>query len=360
MKPLPEVPRCPFCYHRIEQPRELKERKIIEFPLGMCTYCGAVYAYDATGHNMGAAFIEALLFACNEDDYLAFSLSYGDDYTDAVIEKYDLTTHAITPEKTFEERYIRGALIFVKLKEDYQEVNKEVIKERLKNTLPITKTRMRSHKFSKEKVKEYVSNNNIEELISLSKEDSRVINELQRLLYTPDETLRWKVINLTAKVCKSISENRPDIVSKFLSRLLQDASYPGASAWGALESAGAIISTNIELFDEFSPALLSFLNTNEPRKDVIWAIGKIASVNREPVKYAFRRLTSLLSNKDPEIRGYAVWALGNIGYSDVIEDIRKLLHDDEIINICRDIEIESLSISQLASEALNKIKNRNE
>ena len=60
-----EEPRCPFCYHIIEQPKELQSRKIVEFPLGVCGYCGVVYVYDTTGHNMGAAFIEALLFACN-------------------------------------------------------------------------------------------------------------------------------------------------------------------------------------------------------------------------------------------------------------------------------------------------------
>lgn len=356
MKPLPEVPRCPFCYHRIEQPRELKERKIIEFPLGVCEYCGAVYAYDATGHNRGAAFIEALLFACNEDDYLAFSLSYGDDYDDAVIEKYDLISHTITPENTYQERYIRGALIFVKLKDQYQEITKDKIKERIKNSIPVLKTKLRSEKFSKEKVKEYVFSNNTEELISLSKEDSRVINELQRMLYTPDETLRWKVINIISQVCESISDYRPDIVSKFLSRLIQDASYPGASAWGALETAGAIISTNISLFEEFSPALLSFLNINEPRKDVIWAIGKIASISREPVKYAFRRLEALISNNDPEIRGYAIWTLGNMGYEDIIEEIEKHLNDNVAIKICRDSELESITISQLANEAIMKLK----
>jgi hypothetical protein len=90
MKALPEEPRCPFCRRIIDQPMELLKRKIVEFPLGLCAHCGAVYAYDATGHNLGAAFIEALLFACNEDDDLAFSLSYGEDYADAIMGNYDI------------------------------------------------------------------------------------------------------------------------------------------------------------------------------------------------------------------------------------------------------------------------------
>jgi hypothetical protein len=111
MKASPEEPRCPFCYHEIEQPKELPSRKIVEFPIGVCEHCGVVYAYDVTGHNMGAAFIEALLFACNDDDYLAFSLSHGEDYTDAVVGNYDIITHTIVPEKIYNERFVRGVLI---------------------------------------------------------------------------------------------------------------------------------------------------------------------------------------------------------------------------------------------------------
>ena len=139
MATVPEEPRCPFCYSAIEPPRELPQRKVLEFPIGACSYCGAVYAYDTTGHNMGAAFIEALLFACNEDDYLAFSLSHGTDYTDAVIGNYDIVTHTVAPDRVYHDRYVRGALVFVKLFDQFHEATSEKVKEKLKYTTPITK-----------------------------------------------------------------------------------------------------------------------------------------------------------------------------------------------------------------------------
>jgi len=252
MKASPEEPRCPFCYYKIEQPKELHSRKIVEFPLGLCKQCGAVYAYDTTGHNMGAAFIEALLFACNEDDYLAFSLSHGDDYTDAVVGNYDIVTHAVVPEKIYNERFVRGVLIFVKLFGQFQEATEEKVKEKFKAIQPIVKTRLRSEKFSKEIVRQYVLENRKEDLVSLAEEDSRVINELKRMLYTPDEHLRWKVIDLLGEASRRVGEKRPDIISKLVSNLLQSAASPGASAWGSLEAVGAIISSNPALFGEFT------------------------------------------------------------------------------------------------------------
>jgi hypothetical protein len=356
MRASPEEPRCPFCYYNIEQPKELKERKPVEFPLGVCEHCGAVYVYDVTGHNMGAAFIEALLFACNYDDYLAFSLSYGEDYVDAVIGQYDITMHKIMSGKIYEDRYIRGVLIFVKLIQEFQEIAGEKVKKRIETALPVPeKKKLRSEKFSKEKVQNYVSDNNLAELIALAEEDSRVLSELQRMLYTPDENLRWRIIEIIGQVCRNVGDKRPDIISKFLSRLLENAKYPGASAWGALEAGGTIISTNPDLFGEYSEAVLSFLTDKNYWKEVTWAIGKIASAKPNLVRYAFRALSSFLGDTDPTLRGYAAWALGELRYNDVIKALKELETDENKISIYKEGRLQELTVSQLAEEALQKI-----
>jgi hypothetical protein len=355
MEASPDEPRCPFCYYRIEQPKELPSRKVVEFPLGVCGHCGAVYAYDATGHNMGAAFVEASLFACNDDETLAFSLSYGDDYTDAVVGNYDIVTHAITPEKICNDRYVRGVLLFIRLIDHIHAATEQKVREKSKTLTPINKTAIRSERFSKEIVRRYALENRREELIALAAEDDRVLNELQRMLYTPDETLRWQIIDMLGDVSQKVSERRPDLVSKLLSRLLQNAASPGTSAWGALESVGVIISKDTGLFGEFSPTLLSFLHQKHLRKEVAWAIGKIAASDPQSVKYAFRTLRSFLADEDSILRGYAAWALGNLGYDDVIEDLRNLLSDDERLSIFRDSALEEKTVSQLAREAIVKL-----
>jgi len=355
MKASPEEPRCPFCYHKIEEPKELTSRKIVEFPLGLCEQCGAVYAYDTTGHNMGAAFIEALLFSCNEDDYLAFSLSYGDDYTDAVIGNYDIVTHTIVPEKIYDERFVRGVLIFIKLFGQFQEATEGKVKEKFKAIQPIVKTKLRSEKFSKEIVRQYVLENREEDLVSLAEEDSRVINELQRMLYTPDEHLRWKIIDLLGEVSGRVGEKRPDIISKLAKNLLQSAASPGASAWGSLEAMGAIISSNPSLFGEFTKPLLSFISQQNLWKEVTWAIGKIAIADPALAKFAFRGLASLLDNPDPVLRGYASWALGNIGFDGVLGQLKAIETDENKLTLWRDGDLQEVTVGQLAREAILKL-----
>jgi hypothetical protein len=349
-------PRCPFCHHIFEQPRELKERKFREFPIGVCEHCGAVYAYDATGHNQGAAFLEALLFACNYDDYLAFSLSAGEDYIDAVIENYDPVSHKVIPGRSFKDRSVRGVLIFVKLNPEFREFAEEKVKEKLKSTPPPAPAKkLRSEKFSRDIVQKYVSEDKLDELLSLAEEDTRVISELGRMLYTPDEHLRWKIIEMLSDVSKKIAEIRPDIISKLLNRLLRSAADSASSAWGALEATGAIISKNPDLFGEFSQTLLSFLRYKNYWKEVTWAVGRIATVKPDLVKYAFRAISSFLSDPDPSLRGHAVWALGKLGYKDVIEELKKLQTDDQKLFIYKEGELKEATVSQLAKEAIEKL-----
>ncbi|MGB9715499.1 MAG: DVU0298 family protein [Thermodesulfovibrionales bacterium] len=349
-------PRCPFCNSFVEQPKELKERKPIEFPVGICDNCGAVYAYDATGHNQGAAFLEALLFVCNYDDYLAFSLSANEDYIDGIIENYDLISHKVIPGGNLEDRKVRGVLIFVRLNPGIEKFTEEMRKEKIKSSfVNHTVKKSRSERFSRERVQTYVSENRLEDLFALAEEDTRVIPELIRMLYTPDELLRWKIIEIISEVSSKIGEKRPEIVSKFLNRLLLSAADSASSAWGALETVGATISRKPDLFGEFSHALLSFLQYKNYRKQVTWAIGRIAAERPDLVKYAFRLLCSFLSDTDPEIRGHAIWALGNLGFKDPLEDMKKLLSDESQILLFREGELKEFTIAELAREAIEKL-----
>lgn len=355
MKMLFIEPRCPFCGHPFEQSKELMERKLHEFPLGVCDHCGAVYAYDATGHNRGAAFVEALLFACNYDDYLAFSLSADEDYFDAIIENYDPATHSVISGGVLDDRAVRGVLIFVKLKKEFQEVTEEKIKEKMKFALPISLHKLRSEKFSKEKVRKYLAEKKFEEITALAEEDSRIISELYRMLYTPDIKLRWQIIELFSKVSKKIGEKRPDEISKFLNRLLNSAADSASSAWGALEAVGAIISTNTDLFGNFSQPLFSFLNNKDLWNEVTWAIGKIATKKPALVKKAYPVLCSFLKNPDPTLRGYAAWALGMLGIPDAKEELKKLLTDNQQLFLCEEGELKEKTVGQLAEEAIEKL-----
>ncbi len=82
--------------------------------MGVCS-CGAVYACDVTGHNLGSAMIEALVHACTGDWDCAWDLTPDEDYLDKQLKNYDFETHHIIHAGVYEGRRIAGVLYFIRL-----------------------------------------------------------------------------------------------------------------------------------------------------------------------------------------------------------------------------------------------------
>jgi hypothetical protein len=353
--PFAEPPKCPFCGQLVDRPRELKTRSLAEFPLGSCE-CGAVYACDVTGHNLGGAMINALVFACNGDWDLAWSLLPEEDYVDARIEHYDDVSHRVVPRGSIEGRRAWGVLFFIKLHTDIQEVTQEGVEAKLAQATPMEpqKTR-RSKAFSKKEVQRLVRENMVQEVIDMARQDTRVIMVLRRLLYSVDDQIRWRAVEVLGMVAAKIADINPGSISDLLKRLLYSSSDSAASSWGSLEATGEIISKRPDVFGGFTPPLLSFLNDETSRIGVIWAMGRIGEKKPDLVRRGIPHLLAFLNDSEPSVRGHAAWALGKMGRAEMKEELQKLQNDEHVISIYQDEKIEKKTVGQIAREALGQI-----
>ncbi|HIC90926.1 MAG TPA: PBS lyase [Syntrophaceae bacterium] len=353
-----EPPRCPFCGQLINRPRELKTRKPTEFPMGSCS-CGAVYAYDVTGHNVGAAMVEALVFACDGDWDLAWNLLPEEDYLDARIENYDEITHQVIPGRSLEGRNVWGVLFFIRLHEDIREVTDKGVQAKLAEAMPIPYPNL--HKveppkaFSKKEVQRLVEQNKTHELIAMAEEDTRVIRALHRLLYSVDELMRWRAIEMLGRVAGKLADRGPGLISELLRRLFSASSDSAASSWGALEAIGEIISNRPDLFGEFTRPLLSFLQDETSRTGALWAVGRIGGKRPDLVRYAFPHLLSSLDDPRAVVRGYAVWSLGEIGRQEARDKLERLKNDNHGLRIYEKGELKEKTVGEIAIEALEKL-----
>ena len=73
---------CPFCGRNVEEPGRI-EMRFGETTGGRCE-CGAVYAYDETGRQLGEAFNDALVLLFGGDYDAAYSAT-EDDYEEETI-----------------------------------------------------------------------------------------------------------------------------------------------------------------------------------------------------------------------------------------------------------------------------------
>ncbi|MBI5407826.1 MAG: hypothetical protein HZA14_00505 [Nitrospirae bacterium] len=101
---------CPFCESCPASPVDI-DLKSVEIIGGICE-CGAVYALDRTGHNLGEIFMDALTFLCKGDIDMALSLM-PDDYETETLD-YDIHTNTISSRPEVSRR--SSKLVFIRMK----------------------------------------------------------------------------------------------------------------------------------------------------------------------------------------------------------------------------------------------------
>ncbi|SFQ98448.1 DVU0298 family protein [Desulfoscipio geothermicus] len=364
-------PTCPFCGTAIARPSEPDVKRPGEMPVGSCS-CGAVYAYDATGHNLGAAFSEALVFACNMDWDLAWNLLPGEDYLEELVENYDMESNFIIPTGSYEGRRVSGALYFIRLHNDIQEVTGQGVQKRLDRSRPAAVTGDSTYRpnaaktLTKKEIEDLVSRYEYAPLLETATRDTKVLRYLQRLLYSGDELLRLRAADILGKVCGIIAQTRPGPVSNLMQRMVTSVTNAdfGSSSWGAVDAIGEIISNAPDIFAGYIPVLYQFLE-EEPalRPGVLRVLAKIAAQNNDLIDKSLAYFLKYVHADDPATRGYTLLLIGNLGArnlnlgaAEAREALNRLTEDGYEVGIYMNGCIEKRRIGQLAAEALKKLK----
>ncbi len=363
-------PLCPFCSQRIPRPRKVEPQRLGDFDFGVCE-CGAVFAHDVTGHNLGAAMVEALGFACDDDWDLAWSLMPGEDYSDALVEGYDFDRHAVFPKGyDMEGNRVRGALSFIRLKDDLQELKLGGAKARFqegseRNIQGVAATSQdfgktgRKKRFSKKEVARLVNEKKLDQLVEMAKSDKLVLRKIQRLLYAADLESRWQAVIVLGQVAAALAHHDPSTVGDLLRRLLYSANDSAAANWGAIETIGEIIRNQPGIYGSFVRHILGLVGDEPSRPAILWAVGRIGELHPKLVRNnSFFVMFDLLDAKDPAVRGHAVWALGRIKAREAENAIKKLVNDDEEFYIFDGDKLKLVTVGEIAKEALESMNER--
>jgi hypothetical protein len=343
-------PRCPFCGLLVERPRDLRRTQM---PTGACK-CGAVYVLDVTGHNLGAAMMEALLYACGGDWDLAGSLRRETDYLDDQLKNYDDQTHLIIHRGIYQGRRIAGTLFFISLRKPVQSPKKnEVV---MKQNAPASRRNgITKGLFGKQDAEALVNAYDLEPLLGMAEEDKKITRDLKRLLYSGDKLLRWRAAEALGKVTSVIAQRDHGTVARLLQGFFTSLTDTASSSWGALNAIGEIIGREPEQFSGYLPQLLQLSRDRSLLADVLRALCKIGSARPDLLRSAPFRVTALLQDPDPEIRGYAAILLGNVGVHEAKTELEKLLDDRSEVETYRDGYLEKKTVGQLASESLKRL-----
>ncbi|HUW64105.1 MAG TPA: PBS lyase [Spirochaetia bacterium] len=347
---------CPFCGLPIERPKDMGTRRPGQMPVGACS-CGAVYAFDVTGHNLGAAFIEALVFACNLDWDLAWGLTPEDDYLETIVETYDDETNLLVPGGSLEGRRIAGALYFVRMHDDIQAVTAGEVQRKLAHARPASiapaDTAPEERSLSRQDVETFVREYQVAPLLVNSGRSKRMIRDLQRLLYSGDDLLRLRAAEILGRLAARGASK--DAFANLLKQLLASPEDPGTFCPGALDAAGEIIARAPEIYAGYLPTLVQYLKNDKFRPEVLRSLGKIAAANPSLLRKQATRLLPFLSDAVPETRGYAALLLGYLKVTEAAKDLEDLQNDDCETLYYAGGTLAKKTVRQLAATALQML-----
>ena len=342
-----------------------------EFALGSCP-CGAVYASDPTGFNVGSLIVECLVHACGDDWDLAWELLPDEDYLTGRIEDYDEQTHQVVETRNLDGRIIRGILYFIRLQAHVAEV---VAKQNGKSAAassgaqPAAAKKIEASpdpkrvkkKAKKALVIELVEMRDADGLVSLCFDDKNTLRMMNRFLYEPDDEKRWKIINLIGEVCSRVATRKPGMVSDFLHILFESCSDSAASNWGAVETIGSIIAGRPDIYGSFTRHLLSYIGDPSTQVHVLWALGSIAENRPDMVRNTpFYQMFGLLNSPDSDVQAHMLRLLGRIRATEVAERIKTLENNTVPVTIYENGLPVKTDIGTLAKEAMGLITKQGE
>ena len=363
------LPWCPFCGQNVDEPQEPVQRKMDEFTTGTCQ-CGAVYTCDPTGFNVGAAMVECLVHACDDNWDLAWELMPDEDYISGRLDKYDEQTHQVVELGNLDGRKIKGVLYFIRLSKDFAELSQRLDqhKEKLSDEAapqkksdipemePIREKGRKKKRAKKNEVEQLADEQDIDSLVDLAFDDLKTLRFLQRLLYAPDVKKRWLYAHVMGQVCRRLSTRKPGAVSDLLHRMYESCSDSASTHWGLIEAIGSIIAARPDIFGGFTRHLLMFRNSPLSRGHVLWAMGTIAEKRPDLIRSTpFYCLFPFVNDPVPETRGLAVKLFGMINAEETRSSIEQLLEDHEKLTVYIEGQPVGTAVGELAREAINKM-----
>ncbi|MEW6667740.1 MAG: DVU0298 family protein [Thermodesulfobacteriota bacterium] len=342
-----DEPTCPFCGSQLERPGANPQG---EMPMGLCA-CGAVFACDVTGHNLGTALSEALVAACGGDWDAAWDLLPEEDYQERQVHHYDPETHLIIHGGVHQGRRIAGTLLFIRLQKQAPPPQKPEAPSPPVSALPKGRK-----SFSKKEVEALVAAYKLEPLVAAAEGDRRILRDLKRLLYSADPLLLRRAAEALGKVSAVIARSDPGPVTRLLQGLFSSVTDTAASSWGAIDAIGEVMASRPELCPQFLPQLIRLSRIPSFLESVLRALGRISESSADLHQdLGHRMLLPLLSHPAPGVRGAAAAILGNMKAVAARPTLRTLCDDLAEVDIYRNGVLEKTTVGRLAMEALGKV-----
>ena len=193
----------------------------------------------------------------------------------------------------------------------------------------------------------------------------QAVNPLLGLLHDRDPLVRWRAVSAMGVVVAGLAEGDMESARVVMRRLIwQLNDESGGIGWGCPESMGEIMARHAGLAAEYARILVSyimpdgnFIEHELLQRGVLWGIGRLARARPKPALGARGLLMPYLLAPDPALRGLAARIAGALGDATARLRLQVLLNDTAVLDLYQDGRLHSITVGQLAAEALAAITN---
>lgn len=216
-------------------------------------------------------------------------------------------------------------------------------------------------------VKTYLEKEDYDGLADLARgQEGKIASALIGFLTDGQEVVKWRAVKALGLVAESLFRRDPDRVRTLIRQLIWNLNdESGNIGWGMPEAFGEILARIPSLKQEYLRLLTAYLGEEKGlldhpqlQKGVVWAIGRNRALDPGSKDKVLSFFKAALRAKDPSLKGTAVWALGELGVEEALDDLKSLQREEEMITLFDGEYFRELPLGGLAQEAVAKTERR--
>ena len=191
---------------------------------------------------------------------------------------------------------------------------------------------MRIEVTMKKHLRELLEHRRTDEIAGLARSKRRALGILVSLTFDRDPVIGWRAVEAMGAATDLIAPEDPDGVRDLLRRLhwlLSEES--GGICWHAPEAMAEIVARRPDMLGDYVPIVVSLIqemaveDLDHFRAGILWAIGRLGPVAEKPLDAVLGTIEACLDHSDPQVRGMAVWCLGQCGRPERLAQRRERL-----------------------------------
>jgi len=206
----------------------------------------------------------------------------------------------------------------------------------------------------KKRLRQLLEQQSLNEIADLAERKRRVLNLLISLTFDRDPQIGWRAVEAMGAAAERIAPSDPDCVRDHLRRLywlLSEES--GGICWRAPEAMAEIVRRVPDLSQDYVPIVVTLIRemTDEDldhfRAGILWAIGRLGLIAEKELAAVLPAIQACLGHTESQVRGMAVWCLGQCGQAELVERVGHMQTDEGPVAFYEDGFLSSTTVGEL-------------